>query len=185
MTPTPTQELIAKATGLRAEVAVSLQDWVEVLRERAAEGYADDEFYDRVEEVKGTVKDWILHGFGEGLDAWTDRALKEMRVNKSSASFAEHALNSIRVEISGASATSTTCLSGGGGTSGRACWPPSARGSARLPRAPPTSRTRCACWPSSCARPRTPARRWRNPRPRARRTARLPDPGAAQGAPGA
>ena len=100
MTPTPTQELIANATGLRAEVAVSLQDWVEVLRERAAEGYTDDEFYERVDEVKGTVKDWILDGFGEGLDAWTDRALKEMRVNKSSASFAEHALNSIRVEIS-------------------------------------------------------------------------------------
>jgi hypothetical protein len=85
MTPTPTQELIANATGLRAEVAVSLQDWVEVLRERAAEGYTDDEFYQRVEEVKATVKDWILDGFGEGLDAWTDRALKEMRVNKSSA----------------------------------------------------------------------------------------------------
>jgi hypothetical protein len=100
MTPTPVEELIARATELREEVAGSLQDWIDALRERAAEGYADDEFYDRVEEVKGTVKDWILDGFGEGQDAWTDRALKQMRVNKSSASFAEDALNSIRVEIS-------------------------------------------------------------------------------------
>lgn len=100
MTPTPVEELIAKATELREEVAGSLQDWIEVLRERAAEGYADDEFYDRVEEVKEAVRNWILDGFGEGQDAWTDRALKQMRVNKSSASFAEDALNSIRVEIS-------------------------------------------------------------------------------------
>lgn len=100
MTPTPTQELIAKAEKLRKEAAFSLQEWVDVLRERAAEGYADDEFYRRVEEVKAAVKEWILDGFGEGQDEWTARALEEMRLNVSSASFAEHALNGIRVEIS-------------------------------------------------------------------------------------
>ena len=100
MTPTPMQELLAKAETLRTEVAFSLQEWVDVLRERAAEGYADDEFYRRVEEVKAVIRQWILDGFGEGRSAWTARALAEMRLNRSSASFAEHALNGIRVEIS-------------------------------------------------------------------------------------
>lgn len=100
MTPTATEELIARAEALRLEVAESLQAWVETLRERAADGYDDPEFHARVKEVAGDVRAWILDGFGEGTDAWTRRALGRMRLNKSSASFAEGALNEVRVEVS-------------------------------------------------------------------------------------
>ncbi|HEX4831996.1 MAG TPA: hypothetical protein VH478_12980 [Trebonia sp.] len=99
LTPTPTEALLARARQLQTEVAFSLQEWVEQLRERAAEGYEDDEFYQRTEEVRASIRDWILDGFGEGQGSWTGRALGEMRLHRSSASFAEQALNSIRVEI--------------------------------------------------------------------------------------
>ncbi|MGP4022437.1 hypothetical protein [Actinomadura sp. 3N407] len=100
MTPTATEELIARAEALRLEAAESLQAWVDVLRERAGEGYEDQEFHARVKEVADDVRAWILDGFGEGEDAWTRRALGQMRLHKSGASFAEGALNGIRVEVS-------------------------------------------------------------------------------------
>ncbi|XRQ04538.1 hypothetical protein ACN3XK_49435 [Actinomadura welshii] len=99
MTPTATEELIARAEALRLEVAESLQAWVDMLRERADDGYEDQEFHDRVQEVADDVRTWILDGFGEGEEAWTRRALGQMRLHKSSASFAEAALNGIRVEV--------------------------------------------------------------------------------------
>ena len=100
MIPTSIQELLAKAKSLRTEVATSLQEWVEQLREQAGEDYVDAEFYDRVAEIQNAVRSWIIDGFGEGLEAWTTRALGEMRLHKSNASFAEYTLNGIRVEIS-------------------------------------------------------------------------------------
>ncbi|TMR07008.1 hypothetical protein ETD83_02390 [Actinomadura soli] len=100
MTPTATEELIARAEALRLEVAESLQAWVDELRRRADEGYEDEEFHARVTEVADDVRAWILDGFGEGEEAWTGRALGQMRLHKSSASFAEGALNGIRVEVS-------------------------------------------------------------------------------------
>jgi hypothetical protein len=99
LTPTATQELITRSRELHNEVTVSLQAWIAQLQERAAEDYVDDEFAARVTEVRSAVKEWILNGFGEGTDEWTAQALAAMRLNKAAASFAEHALNGIRVEI--------------------------------------------------------------------------------------
>ncbi len=100
MTPTATEELIARAEALRLEVAESLQAWVGKLRERADDGYDDPEFHARVTEVADDVRAWILDGFGEGKDAWTRRALGQMSLNKGTAAFAESALNGVRVDIS-------------------------------------------------------------------------------------
>lgn len=100
MIPTSTEKILARAKSLRTEAATSLQDWVEQLREQTGEDHEDVEFYRRAEEIQSTVRNWILDGFGEGQDEWVTRALGEMRVPHATASFAEHTLNDIRVEIS-------------------------------------------------------------------------------------
>jgi hypothetical protein len=99
LTPTAVQELVAKAKSLRTEAAFSLKKWVEQLRDQADDGYDDDEFYQRATEIQASIREWILDGFGEGQAAWTARAHGEMVLHKSVASFAENALNGIRVEI--------------------------------------------------------------------------------------
>jgi hypothetical protein len=99
MTPTPVEQLIARADELRAEVAGSMQDWVYQLRLRATDSYEDDEFLARAAEVQQSVREWVLDGFGEGVDAWSSRALAQVRVDRAVAPFATHALNEVRVEI--------------------------------------------------------------------------------------
>ncbi|MCM2387671.1 hypothetical protein [Streptomyces albipurpureus] len=97
--PTSTEQTIARAESLRAEVAASLQEWVDELRTRADNEYEDTEFYERVAEVHQAVRDWVLSGFGEGAEEWQQRALNRFRVDRASLPFASAELNRIRVEM--------------------------------------------------------------------------------------
>ncbi|MEU6812654.1 hypothetical protein ABZ920_27480 [Streptomyces sp. NPDC046831] len=97
--PTLTEQMIARAETLRAQVAASLQTWVEGLRGRADKDYEDEEFFERVAEVHTDVREWILSGFGEGPEAWQERALSRFRVDRASLPFASAELNRVRVEM--------------------------------------------------------------------------------------
>ncbi|MFD3524960.1 hypothetical protein [Streptomyces sp. NPDC058653] len=97
--PTTTEQTIARAEELRAEVAASVQEWVDLLRVRAADDYEDTEFYERVAEVHRDVRAWVLDGFGEGGDVWRERALSRFRVDRASLPFASGELNRVRVEM--------------------------------------------------------------------------------------
>ncbi|MFM9700220.1 hypothetical protein [Streptomyces europaeiscabiei] len=97
--PTLTEQMIARAETLRAQVAASLQAWVEGLRGRADKDYEDEEFFDRVAEVHAEVREWILSGFGEGPEEWQERALSRFRVDRASLPFASAELNRVRVEM--------------------------------------------------------------------------------------
>jgi hypothetical protein len=99
LVPTAVDQLIARSGELRAQIAVAVQDWVAELEQRAAEGYEDKEFYERAAQLQSTVHDWIVGGFGEGVDAWRRRAVARMRVDNASAPFTVHELNGIRVEV--------------------------------------------------------------------------------------
>ncbi|MCZ7460428.1 hypothetical protein [Streptomyces sp. WMMC940] len=97
--PTSTELTIARAEELREEVAASLQGWVDTLRVRAEDDYEDTEFSERVGEVHRSVRAWVLSGFGEGAEAWRERALKRFRVDRASLPFASAELNRVRVEM--------------------------------------------------------------------------------------
>lgn len=97
--PTLTEQMIARAETLRAEVAASLQAWVDTLRGRADNDYEDTEFFDRVAEVHKEIREWVLSGFGEGPEVWQQRALSRFRVDRASLPFASDELNRVRVEM--------------------------------------------------------------------------------------
>ncbi|MEU9128365.1 hypothetical protein AB0D08_09690 [Kitasatospora sp. NPDC048540] len=97
--PTSTEQSIARAEELRAEVAASVQGWVDTLKGRAADDFEDTEFYERITEVHQEVRAWVLDGFGQGADAWRQRALNRFRVDRASLPFASAELNRIRVEM--------------------------------------------------------------------------------------
>ncbi|MFI1030003.1 hypothetical protein [Streptomyces sp. NPDC020951] len=97
--PTATEQVIARAAALREEVAASVQAWVDTLRERTADDYEDTEYFARVTEVHEDVREWVLSGFGEGVEAWQRRALNRFRVDRASLPFAFAQLNGARVEI--------------------------------------------------------------------------------------
>lgn len=97
--PTSTEQTIARAEELREEVAASVQAWVDTLRVRAEEDYEDTEFLERVAEVHQNVRAWVLSGFGEGPEAWRQRALNRFRVDRASLPFASAELNRVRVEM--------------------------------------------------------------------------------------
>ncbi|MGW7041147.1 hypothetical protein ACWGDT_00140 [Streptomyces avermitilis] len=97
--PTLTEQVIARADALRAEVAASLQTWVEALQRRADDSYEDTEFLTRVSDIQGAVREWVLNGFGEGAEEWQRRALNQMRVDRAALPFASGALNAVRVEM--------------------------------------------------------------------------------------
>lgn len=99
ITPTPTELLITRAERLRSEVAASVQAWLDELRRQASDAYQDEEFYARVAAVQASVRDWVMDGFGQGVEEWIETALNGMRVRKASAPFATDALNGIRVEM--------------------------------------------------------------------------------------
>ncbi|MEV4412748.1 hypothetical protein [Catellatospora sp. NPDC049609] len=99
ITPTPTELLIARASGLRAELAASVQGWVHDMEARTEDGYEDDEFTERVAQVQADIRNWVVDGFGQGVDGWAAAALDRMRVDKAAGPFATDALNSTRVEI--------------------------------------------------------------------------------------
>ncbi|MCT9141016.1 hypothetical protein [Streptomyces violarus] len=97
--PTATEHVIARAAALREEVAASVQAWVDTLRERTADDYEDTEYFARVTEVHQDVREWVVSGFGEGVEAWQRRALNRFRVDRASLPFAFTQLNGARVEI--------------------------------------------------------------------------------------
>lgn len=97
--PTSTEQTIARAEELREEVAASVQAWVDTLRVRAEDDYEDIEFLERAGEVHQNVRTWVLGGFGEGDEAWRQRALKRFRVDRATLPFASAELNRVRVEM--------------------------------------------------------------------------------------
>jgi hypothetical protein len=99
LTTTALEQLLGRADKLRAEVAASLQSWVAGLEARAEKDYEDVEYFARVEQLQTETRAWVVDGFGEGVDAWCERALKQMRVHDGSLSFAGSALSEIRIEL--------------------------------------------------------------------------------------
>ncbi|MCF1508588.1 hypothetical protein [Streptomyces glomeratus] len=97
--PTSAEQTINRAERLREEVAASLQAWVDTLKARAADDFDDTEFLERVAEVHDDVRSWALDGFGEGAEAWRERALNRLRVDRASLPFASTELNRVRVEM--------------------------------------------------------------------------------------
>lgn len=97
--PTLTEQMITRAEALRAETATALQTWVDTLRGRAENDYEDTEFFERVAEVHKDVREWVLSGFGEGPQAWQERALNRFRVDRAALPFASAELNRIRVDM--------------------------------------------------------------------------------------
>ncbi|WP_034267827.1 hypothetical protein [Actinospica robiniae] len=101
ITATPTELLVARADGLRTDLAGALRRWVDGLAARAAADstYEDHEFLARAEEIRDGIRDWVIAGFGEGVESWANRALDRMNIDASAAPFAVQSLNSVRVEI--------------------------------------------------------------------------------------
>lgn len=99
VTPTPMELRIARADGMRAELAASLQEWMQQLENRIDDSYEDGEFLDRISAVQQEVREWILDGFGKGVDEWKKDALAAMQVDKGASAFATRALNGIRVQL--------------------------------------------------------------------------------------
>jgi hypothetical protein len=97
--PTAVEELIERADRLHNELTVSVQDWVEDLRRRTADPYEDEQFLERVEQLREEIRGWVLDGFGLGRTEWLEHAHIEMRKAGASAKFSTDALNSARNEI--------------------------------------------------------------------------------------
>ncbi|MBL7255832.1 hypothetical protein [Paractinoplanes lichenicola] len=99
LTPTTVDLLLARAKGLQQQMAGTVQEWIAGLEEKAADSYEDKEFYDRAQQLRDDVRDWIVDGFGEGEPAWRQRAVSDMRVDDSPSPFTVRELNAVRVEI--------------------------------------------------------------------------------------
>ncbi|MFE0458594.1 hypothetical protein ACFW1A_04935 [Kitasatospora sp. NPDC058965] len=99
ITPTPTEVLVERAAGLRRGLVASLGAWVAELADRASAAAEDAEFRGRAEAIHQEISSWAEDGFGEGVEAWTARALAEMNVEAGAAVFAERTLNALRVDI--------------------------------------------------------------------------------------
>ncbi|MBV8541013.1 MAG: hypothetical protein JO364_02295 [Pseudonocardiales bacterium] len=97
--PTALEELIKRADAVQDEFIVSVQDWVEELRRRTRDTYEDEEFLQRVEQLREEVRGWAMDGFGLGRTEWVDRAHLDMRKAGAAAKFSTDALNGVRNEI--------------------------------------------------------------------------------------
>ena len=99
LTPTPYEELFARAEALRAELALSLQSWVSELYAQASDGTADQDFHQRTEEVQTQIRAWVVDGFGQGVEQWQREAVDRFRTERASRPHASLVLNAARVEI--------------------------------------------------------------------------------------
>lgn len=88
-----------RAEAVQNEVLIGVQDWLEVLRSRTGETYEDEEFLARVEGLCDEIRGWAMDGFGQGRDAWVERAYLDMRKAGASAKVSTDALNAVRNEI--------------------------------------------------------------------------------------
>lgn len=96
-----TEELDNRTTELRKDLASALTHIVEDHRQEARSGDDDDAYVNAVEATYNDTKNWIDSGFGIGREEWCKNALRQMKMDRGSSTFAAKEFNSIRVEISG------------------------------------------------------------------------------------
>ncbi len=97
--PTAFEELIKRVDSVQDELTVAVQDWVEELRRRTGDTYEDEDFLQRVEQLREEIRGWAMDGFGLGRSEWLDRAHLDMRKAGAAAKVSTDALNGVRNEI--------------------------------------------------------------------------------------
>lgn len=88
-----------RADELRKNLAMDLYALLAELGEQAEGDREDAEYVAAVEAADLALVDWIEAGFGEGAEAWQERAFKQMVSDGNAAQFAAEELTHIRVEI--------------------------------------------------------------------------------------
>lgn len=97
--PTALEELIKRADAVHDELMIGVQDWVADLRRRTGDTHEDEDFLERVEQLREEIRGWAMDGFGLGRDEWVQRAHLDMRKAGASAKVSTDALNGVRNEI--------------------------------------------------------------------------------------
>lgn len=101
VTPTPYEILDLRAKDLRESLAGALRAWTADLEERARDdgGYEDLEFLEHADAIREGIREWILDGFGEGVEQWTGRLYASMNAEYGGGQFIHRELNSVRTAI--------------------------------------------------------------------------------------
>ncbi|NUP45756.1 MAG: hypothetical protein HOW97_00360 [Catenulispora sp.] len=101
VTPTPYEILDLRAKDLRESLAGALRAWTADLEKRARDdsGYEDLEFLEHADAIREGIREWILDGFGEGVEGWTGRLYASMTAEYGGGQFIHHELNSVRTAI--------------------------------------------------------------------------------------